>query len=146
MPQASRSLVIDVRPEQMLSVILDFDRYPDFLPEVKSIAVSNRTATGADVAYEVELLKRLRYTLHMTMDGLSVRWKFVKGDLFKKNEGSWLLRAEPDGRTHATYTLEVAIGGLIPIPSAVTDKLAEGSLPGMLAQFKKRAETLFPHR
>ncbi len=144
MPQASRSVVVNVTPDQMMKVIADYEKYPEFLPEVKRISVSNRTDRTVDVTYEIEVVKRLQYTLRLTTDGLVTRWQFVSGDLFKKNEGSWTLRAEPDGRTHATYSLEVAIGGLIPVPKTITDKLTEQSLPALLDNFKKRAESLFP--
>ena len=146
MPQATRSILVDVAPAQLLSVISDVERYPEFLPEVKSVAVHSRTPTLMEATYEVDLLKRIRYTLRLTTDELSVRWTLVKGDLFKKNEGAWVLRPEGEGRTHLTYSLELALGGLIPVPAAVTDKLAEGSLPGMLSRMKQRAEALFPRR
>jgi ribosome-associated toxin RatA of RatAB toxin-antitoxin module len=144
MPQASRSVVVNVTPDQMMKVIADYEKYPEFLPEVKRISVSNRTDRTVDVTYEIEVVKRLQYTLRLTTEGLVTRWQFVSGDLFKRNEGSWTLRAEPDGRTHATYSLEVAIGGFIPVPKALTDKLTEQSLPALLDNFKRRAEALFP--
>lgn len=147
MPAASRSIVVDVTPEQLMSVIADYEKYPEFLPEVKKITVSNRTANAADVTYEIEVIKRLQYTLRITTEGATVaRWSFLKGDFFKKNDGAWTLRPEGEGRTHATYTLEVAIGGFIPVPKAVTDKLTEQSLPALLENFKKRAETLYKPR
>lgn len=144
MPQASRSIVVNVRPEQLLAVISDYERYPEFLPEVKSISVAHRTADSVDVTYEVELIKRIRYTIRIATRPDGVKWSLVSGDLFKQNAGGWVLRPEGDGATHATYTLEVAIGGFIPVPKAVTDKLTESSLPGVLAHFKERAEKLYP--
>lgn len=144
MPQVSRSVVVHVTPEQMMKVIADYEKYPDFLPEVKRITVTNRTERSADVTYEIEVIKRIKYTLRLSTEGHVARWHLLGGDLFKKNDGSWTLRAEGDGSTHATYSLEVAIGGLIPIPKAVSDKLTEHSLPALLDNFKRRAEALFP--
>jgi len=143
MPQATRSVVVQVPPEQFRKVIDDFESYPAFLPEVKSIVVANRTADGADVTYEVDVIKRIQYTLRIVSKPDGARWTLLKGDFFKKNEGSWTLRPEGDGATHATYSLEVGIGGFIPIPKAITDKLTEQQLPTLLENFKRRAESLY---
>lgn len=140
MPQAQRTIVVDVPPEKLLEVINDFDSYPEFLPEVKKISVSNRTANSADVTYEVDVIKRIQYTVRVVNEGMTVRWSLVKGDMMKKNEGSWQLRPEGEGRTHATYSLELGLSGLI--PSSITTKLAETSLPALLQNFKNRAESL----
>lgn len=145
MPQASRSIVIDVTPEQMLSVIEDVEKYPQFLPEIRSIKLLSREGNVSEVAYEIEVIKKISYVVRMEKEGLSVRWSLVRGDLFKKNDGAWLLRPEADGtKTHATYNLDIAFGGFIPVPASITAKLAETSLPGLLDNFKKRAESLYP--
>jgi coenzyme Q-binding protein COQ10 len=143
MPQASRSVVVQVPLEQFRKVVDDFESYPSFLSEVKNISVVNRTEAGADVTYEVEVFKRIRYTLRIVSTPDGVRWTLLKGDFFKKNEGGWVLRAEGPGATHATYNLEVAVGGFLPIPKAITDKLTEHQLPTLLDNFKRRAESLY---
>lgn len=145
MPQASRSVVVNVKPEQLMSVIGDYEKYPEFLPEVKKIAVKKISDTVTEVTYEIDVIKRLTYTLRLEQKSpLLVSWSFVKGDFFKKNEGSWVLKPEGEGKTQATYNLEVGFGGLIPVPAAITDRLTAQSLPGLLDNFKKRAEKLFP--
>lgn len=145
MPQVQRSVVINVPPAKLLEVINDFESYPQFLPEVKKISISNRTPTSADVSYEIDVVKTLRYTLRIETVENGTRWSFLKGDLFKKNSGSWQLESIEDGKkTKATYSLDIEFGGFIPIPSAITGKLTEKSLPGLLDNFKKRAETLSP--
>lgn len=145
MPQAQRTITIDVTPDQLLQVILDYEKYPEFLPEVKSTQIVSRSADGKvfEVAYEIEVVKKLRYTLKQEVLEDGVRWSLVKGDLFKKNQGSWKIEPEGEGRTRATYSLEVAFGGWIPIPDSVVNKLTETSLPKLLENYKNRAESLF---
>lgn len=144
MPQASRSVVVHVKPEQLMQVIGDYEKYPEFLPEVKKITVKRLDEKSAEVTYEIDVIKRLTYTILLETDGLVAKWTFVRGDLFKKNEGSWVLKPEGAAATHATYNLEIAFGGLLPVPAAITDRLTAQSLPGLLENFKKRAEKLFP--
>jgi ribosome-associated toxin RatA of RatAB toxin-antitoxin module len=146
MPQAQRSIVVDVPPEQFIEVVKDFEKYPEFLPEVSRLTVTNRTASSAEVHYEIEVIKRIKYTLRMDWEGSNgnykVAWRLLSSDLLKKNEGSWVLRPEGEGKTHATYSLDLQIGGFIPVPAAITNKLAEQSLPALLNNFKNRAESV----
>lgn len=144
MTQAAKSTTINVTPEQFLQVVTDYEKYPEFLPEVKRITVTNRTAHSADATYEIDVVKRIQYTVHLVQEGLTVKWHLVRGDLMKKNDGGWQLRREQGDRTHATYSIEIAFGGLIPIPGSLATKLTETQLPALLENFKKRAESLFP--
>ena len=65
MPGATRSIVIDAPAEKVFDVITDYDRYAEFLPEVKQVQSSGRKGNEVDVAYGIDLVKRIRYTLHM---------------------------------------------------------------------------------
>lgn len=143
MAQAQRSVVVNVPPEKLLAVIGDFDSYPEFLPEVKKVSVLKRDGASAEVAYEIDVIKRVEYTLRHTVDGNTVRWTLVRSNLLKKNEGSWVLEPHGDNATLATYSLELAFGGFIPVPASVTTKLAETSLPALLENYKRRAESLY---
>ena len=144
MPQAQRSIVVNVTPEQFMAVIGDYDKYPEFIADIRKIKVLKREGNVAEVEYEIEVIKKIHYTVRIVTEGLTARWSLVKGDLFKKNEGAWQLKAEGDGKTHATYTLEIAFGGFIPVPGAVVSALTEKNLPALLDSFKKRAEQLHP--
>ena len=49
MPQVSRTVVINVKPEEFAKVLDDFESYVDFLPEVKAISTSNDTDKSVDM-------------------------------------------------------------------------------------------------
>jgi hypothetical protein len=68
-----------------------------------------------------------------------VRWTFVKGELMRDNRGSWTLESLPDGKTRATYAIEVGVGPLV--PRSIVNVLVDQSLPKMLEAFKKRVES-----
>jgi coenzyme Q-binding protein COQ10 len=94
-----------------------------------------------DIHYEVDVMKRIRYTLRMTEDRpRGLKWTFVEGEVMKDNTGGWVLEAQPDGKTKATYTVDVALGLLVPRP--LVTAMVESSLPKMLEAFKKRIEGL----
>ena len=138
MPAATRSIVIDAPVEKVFQVVTDYDRYAEFLPEVKRVS-SKRSGNQVEVHYEVDVIKRIQYTLRMQEEPPHrVTWSFVKGEVMKDNHGSWLLEPAGEGKTKATYTIEMALGPLV--PKAIVKALVEGSLPKMLDAFKRRAE------
>jgi coenzyme Q-binding protein COQ10 len=139
MPGATRSIVIDAPAEKVFDVITDYDRYGEFLPEVKEVRASGRSGNQVDVHYGIDLVKRIHYTLHMVESRpASIHWTFVKGELMKDNRGSWVLEPTADGKTRATYTIEVGVGPLV--PRSIVNALVEQTLPKMLEAFKKRSE------
>ena len=139
MPGASRSIVVDVPPEKLFDVIVDYDRYPEFLPEVKEARSKARNGNAVDVDYVADIVKRIHYTLHHVEERpRAVRWTFVKGELMRDNHGSWTLEPTLEGKTRATYTIEVGVGPLV--PRSIVNMLVDQSLPKLLEAFKKRAE------
>ncbi len=138
MPGASRSILIDAPIETVFGIITDYEKYPEFLSEVKAIRVSERREGEAVVQYEVSVLKTIRYTLKLKEEKpRRISWSLVEGELMRENKGSWLL--EPQGKqTRATYSIEMTLGPLV--PKAMVNALVDSSLPKMLESFKKRAE------
>jgi ribosome-associated toxin RatA of RatAB toxin-antitoxin module len=138
MPGASRSILIDAPIETVFGIITDYEKYPEFLSEVKAIRVSQRLEGEAVVQHEVNVLKTIRYTLKLKEEKpRRVSWSLVEGELMRENRGSWLL--EPEGKqTRATYSIEMTLGPLV--PKAIVNALVDSSLPKMLESFKKRAE------
>ena len=139
MPGASRSIVIDAPLEAVFAVITNYEKYPEFLSEVKAVRVTDRRGGEALVHYEVRVLKSIRYTLRIKEAAPQrVSWSLVEGELMRENRGSWLL--EPQGnQTRATYSIEVTLGPLV--PKAMVNVLVDSSLPKMLEAFKTRAES-----
>jgi ribosome-associated toxin RatA of RatAB toxin-antitoxin module len=139
MPGATKAILIDAPIEKVFGIITDYEKYVEFLPEVKKIQISARSGNQVEVQHEVAMIKTVRYTLRLTEDKPSrVSWSLVKGEFMRENRGSWLLEAQGDGRTQATYSIEMTFGPLV--PRAIVNALVETSLPKMLSAFKGRAE------
>ena len=51
MAGATRSIVIDAPPEKVFDVVTDYERYAEFLPEVKQVQSSGRKGNEVDVDY-----------------------------------------------------------------------------------------------
>ena len=145
MAQASRSVVINVAPEKLFDVIVDYERYPEFLPEVKKVKIEAGQGAIKEVTYNVDIkAKVITYTLRHTADRPSkLSWTMIKGEMMKGNDGAWTLKpGAQSGTTEATYTIDLKLSSLV--PGFIEKALAEQSLPGLLQNFKNRAEKLHP--
>ncbi|MCP3169315.1 type II toxin-antitoxin system RatA family toxin [Myxococcus qinghaiensis] len=139
MPGASRTIVINAPIEKVFDVITQYDRYPEFLPEVKETRTANRKDNTVDVHYKVDVMKTVRYSIRVVEERpRRMSWTFIEGEVMKDNKGSWVLEPEGEGKTRATYNVEMALGLLV--PKAVVNALVDTSLPKMLEAFKRRAE------
>ncbi|WNZ59157.1 SRPBCC family protein [Myxococcus sp. MxC21-1] len=139
MPGASRTIIVNAPIEKVFDVITQYERYPEFLSEVKGIRTENRKGNTVDVHYKVDVVKTINYSIHVTEERPTrMSWSYIKGEFMKDNQGSWVLEPEGEGRTKATYTVEMALGALV--PKSVVSALVETSLPKMLDAFKRRFE------
>jgi ribosome-associated toxin RatA of RatAB toxin-antitoxin module len=144
MAAVSREIVITCAPERLFDVIVDYRRYPEFVPGIKACRVLPGKAERL-IEYELDLgLKRIRYVLrHLEQRPTRVTWSLASGDALKLSNGSWELT--PEGIvTRARYSVEIQVAKLPLIPQAVVDKLTDEltrvQLPQTLEAFKARAE------
>jgi ribosome-associated toxin RatA of RatAB toxin-antitoxin module len=140
MPGATTSIVMDVPPKVIYDVVLDFEKYPEFLPDVKGVTIEKKGKL-LTVSFEISIIKKIHYSLGFTaVPGKKIEWHFIKGDLFKGNNGYWQFEEVKKGQTKATYHIEVDFG--LFVPSMITNKLVGNNLPTMMKRFKERAESL----
>jgi ribosome-associated toxin RatA of RatAB toxin-antitoxin module len=138
MPGATRSIVFNAPIEKCFAVISDYERYPEFLSEVKKLKTANRRGNEVDVHYEAEIVKVIKYAVHMREEKPTrVSWTFIDGEFMKDNKGGWVLVADGE-KTKATYSIEVEVGLLV--PKTVINVLVDTQLPKLLESFKKRIE------
>ena len=141
--RVSRSVDVDVAPEDFLRVVQDYERYPEFVPEVKAVRVGRRQGNTVEVTYWLDVkLKLFDFTLrHVMRSRERIEWSLVRGGEFMRaNEGAWTIDRTESGGTRATYAIEIDLGPLV--PDALEKALADRGLPNMLANFKTRAESL----
>lgn len=138
MPTATRTIEIDVPPEQVMSVITDFDSYPEFLPEMEAIHVLRAEPPEWEVRFTVRVIRQLVYTLHLVQDDpLRLRWSMIEG-VFRANDGGWTLAPLDEGRrTHATYDIDLKVG--VYVPANIVHSLVNRSLPDTLVRFRDEA-------
>ncbi|WP_052849387.1 SRPBCC family protein [Streptomyces avicenniae] len=139
------STTIEATPAEVMAVIADFGRYPDWTGEVKEAEVLAADATGR--AEEVRLLldagaikdeHTLRYAWHGEQE---VSWSLVKSRMLRALDGSYRLAPVADGtRTEVTYQLTVDVK--IPMLGSIKRKAEKVIIDRALEGLKKRVESL----
>jgi ribosome-associated toxin RatA of RatAB toxin-antitoxin module len=145
MSVVTKQVVIEAPIERVYEIIVDYERYPEFVPGIRKCRV--RQGKGEkDVEYELDLgVRRIKYVLrHEEQRPRKVSWSLVSGDMMKVSNGSWEL-SDDGGRTRAVYSVEIQVARPPLVPQAlvdrVSDELTRGQLPKTLEAFKARAET-----
>lgn len=140
--KAIEKMVVKVPRDRFFEVITDFEKLPEFIPELDRVQLMSTSGNVRTVTYSVSLLGRaISYTLQLTNQPPGeVTWSLLKGDFMKQNKGRWLLEEIDANTTAVTYELEMVFPMLV--PSAVVSQLQKNSLPKLMAQYKARAESL----
>ncbi|WP_077797612.1 SRPBCC family protein [Streptomyces sp. JHA26] len=139
----SSSITIEAAPADVMEVIADFARYPDWTGEVKEAQVLATDAQGR--AEQVRLVMdagaiKDDQTLAYTWTGdHEVSWTLVKSQMLRSLDGSYLLRPAGPG-TEVTYRLTVDVK--IPMLGMIKRKAEKVIIDRALAGLKKRVESV----
>ncbi|WP_030020867.1 SRPBCC family protein [Streptomyces monomycini] len=140
----SSSITIEAAPAEVMGVIADFDRYPDWTGEVKEAEILSKDDQGR--AEQVRLLldagaikddHTLAYT--WTSDH-EVSWSLVKSQMLRTLDGSYRLVPLAGGaQTEVTYQLTVDVK--IPMLGMIKRKAEKVIIDRALDGLKKRVES-----
>ncbi len=141
MASANTMETFNCSAEQFFNIVADFEKYPEFLPEVKSVKIYKSTSEYKEMEYHVSLLKTFKYKLKVTeVKPSSVKFEFIGGDVFKTMKGSWSI--EPKGeQCQVKYQVDATFGLLVPGP--VANGLVSVNLPLMINNFKARVKKIY---
>ena len=141
MAEAKTTELFNCTTDEFYKIISDYEKYPDFLTEVKACRIVKAEGNRRLVEYTVSLVKEFKYRLWMTEDpSLKISWVFESGDIFKVSSGSWLLEPEAN-RTRATYQVEAKFNMFVPGP--IAKALVSVNLPNMISSYHKRVKELY---
>ncbi|MFI7137980.1 SRPBCC family protein [Streptomyces massasporeus] len=138
----SSSITIEAAPADVMAVISDFARYPDWTGEVKEAEVLKTDAQGR--AEQVRLVMdagaiKDDQVLGYTWTGEhEVSWTLVKSQMLRSLDGSYLLKPSGAGGTEVTYVLTVDVK--IPMLGMIKRKAEKVIIDRALAGLKKRVE------
>jgi len=142
---ASSTITISAPPEQVMAVIADVDRYPEWTGQIKSAQVLEQDADGrpqqARFVMDAGVLKD-EYVLRYAWQPTAVSWELVGPSTVQKSQvGSYAL-APRAGGTEVTYSLSVDIA--MPMLGMFKRKAEKMIMDSALKELKKRVEQLCP--
>lgn len=128
-------------PEQFYKLVSDYEKYPQFLSEVKDCKVLKTDGAKKLVEFHVSVIKTFSYKLWISEEtNKRVHWTLDSGDLFKTSTGSWDIR-EKGGGCEVTYKVDATFKIFVPGP--VAKALVSVNLPNMMGAYKKRIKELY---
>ena len=139
------SIEIAAEPGDVLDVIADFARYPEWAHEAKTATLLTEDGDGWADQVEFRLdagaIKDhyvLEYDWNVAEDGTgSVSWHLVRANLLKGLNGTYTLEPVAEG-TKVTYDLEVEL--TMPMIGLLKRKAEKHIINLALSELKKRVE------
>jgi ribosome-associated toxin RatA of RatAB toxin-antitoxin module len=140
--RATESIVVNAPPGVVYQVVTEFEKYGDWVSDLKRVEVLERDADGRplEVEFRAAAFGRsttyaLRYDYSRAPQQLS--WTQTRGDITSALQGQY--RFEQVGETtRVTYDLEVEM--LVPLPNFVKSRAAQRIQSLALVELKARAE------
>lgn len=124
--------------EQFFSIVSDYEKYPEFLSEVKSCKVLETKGDKKLVEFQVSVLKTFTYRLWISEEkNKRISWTLDSGDIFKTSVGSWDLE-DSAGKTKAKYAVDATFKVFVPGP--VAKALVNVNLPNMMRAYHERVK------
>ena len=139
--QSTQSITVDAPAADVMAVIADFPSYPEWVAAAQTVEVvepgDGGRARRVHFVLDAGAVKD-DYVLEYTWDDdRQVSWSLVKGQMQKRNDGSYTL-VETDGRTEVTYSITIDLS--IPMLGMITRKAEKVILDTALKELKKRVE------
>ncbi|MFD7239359.1 SRPBCC family protein [Streptomyces syringium] len=140
----SSSITIEAAPAEVMSVIADFDRYPEWTGEVKQAEVLARDEQGR--AEQVRLVLdagaiKDDHTLAYSWPADNVvSWSLVKSQMLRQLDGSYSL-APVAGGAHTEVTYQLTVDVKIPMLGMIKRKAEKVIIDRALQGLKERVES-----
>ena len=143
MERTAQRMSIAGTPERCFAVVTDFERYPEWVADVKEVNVLERDAEGRGslVSFRAGAFGRsTSYVLAYDYSEapFAVSWEQQDGDLTSRLDGRYEFHAGADGVTEVSYELSVELR--VPIPGFVKRRVEAHILHAAVRDLKTRVE------
>lgn len=141
----SSSITIEAAPADVMGVIADFARYPEWTGEVKEAEVLATDGQGraeqVRLVLDAGAIKDDHVLKYTWLGDKEVSWTLVKSQMLRSLDGTYALASLAGGvRTEVTYKLAVDVK--IPLLGMIKRKAEKVIIDRALAGLKKRVESV----
>jgi ribosome-associated toxin RatA of RatAB toxin-antitoxin module len=147
MPVIEQTILIDAPIEKVYAVARDSEKYPEYMPDVKSIEVLSKSDDGNSLTTKwagkiPQFGLTVKWTQDETWEPASHRSEFkqTQGD-YDKLEGWWKFTSEGSGTRFESwldYEYNVPLVG--PLLQKVVHHIVQQNIDGIMKAIKARAE------
>lgn len=144
---STRQMLVNASPSDCFDVVVDFEQYPQWAPEVKEARVLRRDDSGVGglVAFRAAAMGRsVTYTLKYFYgtNPLRVAWRLAEGDQVRYLNGEYeMAPAGEDGaKTLITYALAAEL--TVAVPGFVKRRAESRIMQTALDQLRRRIESV----
>ena len=147
MPDKAReTTVINASVQHCFDALVDFERYPEWVGDLKQALVVETDADGRASVVEFRAAAMGRsttYQLRYDYTGAPNRlaWVLEAGDLERELDGAYHLRESDEDPAGTELVYELSIDLVLPIPGFVKRRAEARILKSALADLKARIET-----
>lgn len=146
---STRQILVNASPAECFDVVIDFERYPQWAPDIKEARVLRRDENGYGglVAFRAAAMGRsTTYTLKYFYGSnpLRVAWRLTEGDQVRHIDGEYELAPSADegAKTLITYSLSAELA--VPMPGFVKRRAASRIMGTALDRLRRRVESGAP--
>ena len=132
--KVTATFTVPASPEAVAAVLTDYERIPEFMPDVKTSQVLERTDSGLVVEQEAAATfmmfrKRIHLVLEVSEDAGTIRFRDRCKKSFEQYEGAWRLGASGGG---STVVYELAAKPSFDVPAFVLKRLLKRDAAAMI--------------
>lgn len=141
MASATTNATFNCTAEEFFKLISDYEKYPEYLTEVKDVKILKTSGNTKEMEYSVSMIKSFKYKLKVEEKvPTEIKFQFLGGDVFKTMKGSWVIKPKGE-KCEVDYSVEATFGMLI--PDSVAKPLVSANLPMMIENVKKRIKKIY---
>ena len=148
---STRQTLVNASPSDCFDVVIDFERYPQWAPDIKEARVLRRDDNGHGglVAFRAAAMGRsVTYTLKYFYGSnpLRVAWRLVEGDQVRHLDGEYELAPSADDGAKTLITYSISAEAAVPLPGFVKRRVASRIMRTALDQLRRRVEAAAAER
>ena len=140
--QTESSIIIEASPEEVMEVVADLEKYPEWAGSIKKVEVLERDAQGRPLQVTINIdAGAMRDTVTLNYDWSEspkvVSWSLEEAKMLTEMDGQYTVDEHEDG-CEVSYRLTVDLA--MPMLSMIKRKAEKDVVDAALKQLKKRVE------
>ena len=140
--QTESSIIIEASPEEVMGVVADLEKYPEWAGSIKRVEVLERDSQGRPLQVTLNIdAGAMRDTVTLNYDWSespkTVSWNLEDAKMLTEMDGAYTVVEHEDG-CEVSYRLTVDLA--MPMLSMIKRKAEKDVVDAALKQLKKRVE------